>query len=159
MPISNASNGTVDSRNHEGPKPRALHLHAKIGGLLRIVADSAHVQAKRRVQEAPGQKGEDGEQRQRVIIERAGEEGGLAARAVEARKQGPANAHPLVSPGHKVEFIQEGMERHAKGEREHAEEDLRIAHAEEADQEGGGSRDRRGGKEDEFEIGNARAWR
>ena len=73
----------------------------------------------------------------------------------EAEQRRARHAHALVAAGERVELEQEGVEQHAEGQGEHAEEDLRVARAEGADRQRDEEPGRRGGQQRRLEAFDA----
>jgi hypothetical protein len=71
-----------------------------------------------------------------------------------AQQRRARHAHALVAAGQCVELEQEGVEQHAEGEGEHAEEDLGVARAKRADRQRHEQAGRGGGEQRDLEAGD-----
>ena len=99
------------------------------------------MQTERRVHNPPHGEPGDNQQSETVVVERAGEELDLVvACEVEAEDSHAHHAHATVAAGQIVELKQKRVEQHAKGKRQHAEENSDVAHAQRPNRQ----RDQRG---------------
>ena len=129
-----AADGSIDRRDHIGGKAEQVNPHAHVLRLARVVANGTQVQAKRRVHDAPHHKAQQQKDRQAVKIKRSDQVSRfIHAGKLHAQQCGPGDRHPGVAAGQFIELEQERVDQHAEREREHAEENLHVPHAEHAD--------------------------
>ena len=131
-----AADRAIDRRDDEGRQPELAHAHAQVLGLLRVVAQRAQMQPEGRVHDAPHQQAGKHQQRQAVVVERAGQQLDLVVGGeLEPEDAHARHAHAAVAAGQVVELEQERVRQHAERQRQHAEEDAGVAHAQKADRQ------------------------
>src|SRR5438093_3228569 len=127
-----------DARDHERhpavtPDPDAHELRARF-----VVADSLERHAEGRVHDHPHQRDAQAEHDEYVVIVRVGHESDLVPRAghepAEERRRG--HAQPVGAARHPEKLEGERPEHLRESEGENAEEDRRVAHADDAEERG-----------------------
>jgi len=128
-----AANGAEYSRYYKGGKAKAVHVHAEVFGLARVIANGSKVQSERRMHDAPHDETADNQQAKAIIVEGSRQKIDLVVLGeFQPKDLHPRHAHAAVAAGDVVKLEQERVEQHAEGEREHPEKNPDVAHAQQS---------------------------